>query len=60
MTASYVSDDLDTPIFTQTSIAVWVLTAGAAAFHAVRLYCRHRFSVLWWDDALLTVSWVRR
>ena len=52
-------DGGDAAIFTQTNIAVWVLTMSSGAFLAVRLWCRHRFSKLWWDDALLTFSWVR-
>jgi hypothetical protein len=54
----YQSDNGDAAIFTQTNIAVWVLTLSSGAFLAVRLWCRHRFSKLWWDDALLTFSWV--
>ncbi len=55
---SYPVDNGDAAIFTQTNIAVWVLTCSSGAFLVVRLWCRHRFSKLWWDDALLTVSWV--
>jgi hypothetical protein len=53
-----IDDDGDAAIFTQTNIAIWVLTSASGAFLAVRLWCRHRFSKLWWDDALLTFSWV--
>ncbi len=59
MTATYETDNGDAPIFTQTNTAVWVLTTAAGVFLAVRLWCRYRFSKLWWDDALLVVSWVR-
>lgn len=52
------SDNGDAAIFTQTNIAVWVLTVASGLFLAVRLWCRHRYSKLWWDDALLTFSWV--
>jgi hypothetical protein len=51
------SDNGDASIFGQTNVAVWVLTAASGAFLFVRLWCRHRFSKLWWDDAVLTVSW---
>ncbi|KAK4031824.1 hypothetical protein C8A01DRAFT_51224 [Parachaetomium inaequale] len=54
----FQSDNGDAAIFTQTNIAVWVLTLSSGAFLALRLWCRHRFSKLWWDDALLTLSWV--
>ncbi len=53
-----IDDDGDAAIFAQTNIAIWVLTSASGAFLAVRLWCRHRFSKLWWDDALLTLSWV--
>ncbi len=45
-------------IFTQTNIAVWVLTLSSGCFLGIRLWCRHHYSKLWWDDALLAVSWV--
>ena len=51
-------DSADVAIFTQTNIAIWVLTASSGIFLAVRLWCRYRFSKLWWDDALLAWSWV--
>ncbi|KFZ02997.1 hypothetical protein V502_11321 [Pseudogymnoascus sp. VKM F-4520 (FW-2644)] len=44
--------------FVQTNIAVWILTSAATAFLAVRLYCRLRFSQVWWDDFVLTSSWL--
>ncbi|KAK2811477.1 hypothetical protein FQN50_002100 [Emmonsiellopsis sp. PD_5] len=44
--------------FAQTNIAVWILTSAAAAFLFVRLYCRARFSHVWWDDFVLTTSWL--
>jgi len=53
------SDNGDESIFTETNIAIWVLTSSSGLFLAVRLWCRHRFSKLWWDDAVLTLSWVR-
>ncbi len=60
MSTTYDTDNGDARVFTQTNVAVWVLTSAAGAFFAVRLWCRYRFSKLWWDDALLAVSWVRR
>jgi hypothetical protein len=60
MDSKYNSDNGDAAIFSQTNIAVWVLTSASGAFLAIRLWCRHRFSKLWWDDALLTLSWVCR
>jgi hypothetical protein len=45
--------------FVQSNIAIWILTCASAAFLFVRLYCRLRFSSVWWDDFVLTVSWVR-
>ncbi|KAK2784785.1 hypothetical protein FQN52_008870 [Onygenales sp. PD_12] len=44
--------------FAQTNIAVWILTAASAAFLFVRLYCRMHFSHVWWDDFVLTTSWL--
>ncbi|KAK4150901.1 hypothetical protein C8A00DRAFT_45794 [Chaetomidium leptoderma] len=56
-TTVYQSDNGDAQIFTQTNIAIWVLTSASGAFLFVRLWCRHRFSSLWWDDGLLAFSW---
>jgi hypothetical protein len=53
------SDEGDAQIFGQTNVAIWVLTGAAGAFLGVRLWCRYRFSKLWWDDGVLTFSWVR-
>jgi hypothetical protein len=53
------SDNGDASIFAQTNVAIWVLTMSSALFLGIRLWCRNRFSKLWWDDALLTLSWVR-
>ncbi|KAL2162488.1 hypothetical protein VTH06DRAFT_7402 [Thermothelomyces fergusii] len=47
----------DSSIFPQTTVAIWVLTCASGAFLAVRLWCRHRFSKLWWDDYILSLSW---
>jgi hypothetical protein len=55
----YQSDNGDASIFSQTLVATWVLTVAAGAFLIVRLACRHRFSKLWWDDLVLSISWVR-
>ncbi|KAK4119590.1 hypothetical protein N657DRAFT_684384 [Parathielavia appendiculata] len=52
------SDEGDATIFPQTNIAIWVLTAASGAFLALRLGCRQRFSKLWWDDGLLSLSWL--
>jgi hypothetical protein len=52
------SDSGDDAVFAQTNVAIWVLTLSSGAFLAVRLWCRHQFSKLWWDDALLVLSWV--
>lgn len=60
MDPKFNSDNGDAAIFFQTNIAVWVLTSASGGFLAIRLWCRHRFSKLWWDDALLTLSWVCR
>jgi len=55
---SYQNDDGgDAAIFSQTNVAVWVLTAASGGFLFVRLWCRHRFSKLWWDDFVLSLSW---
>lgn len=56
---AYQSDNGDASIFSQTLVAVWVLTCASGAFLFVRLWCRHRFSKLWWDDLVLSISWVR-
>ncbi|KAL2148983.1 hypothetical protein VTH82DRAFT_1669 [Thermothelomyces myriococcoides] len=50
-------DNSDSAIFSQTTVAIWVLTTASGAFLAVRLWCRHRFSKLWWDDCVLSLSW---
>lgn len=52
------SDEGDDSIYVQTNIASWTLTGGAGIFLAVRLYCRIRFSRPWWDDFVLTLSWL--
>ncbi len=42
------------------NIAVWILTAVAAVFIALRFYCKiSRSKPLWWDDYLMLASWVR-
>jgi hypothetical protein len=56
--STYQDDNGDAAIFTQTNIAVWVLTLSSGIFLAVRLWCRYHYSKLWWDDALLAWSWV--
>ncbi|KAK3898115.1 hypothetical protein C8A05DRAFT_19247 [Staphylotrichum tortipilum] len=52
------NDDGDATIFGQTNVAIWVLTGASGAFLAVRIWCRYAFSKLFWDDALLVLSWV--
>lgn len=42
----------------QANVANWILTAASGAFLFVRLWCRFRFSKLWWDDFVLTAAWV--
>ncbi|KAK2757295.1 hypothetical protein FQN54_004809 [Arachnomyces sp. PD_36] len=44
--------------FTHTNVAIWILTSAAASFLFVRLYCRFRYSHVWWDDFVLTISWL--
>ncbi|KAK3900615.1 hypothetical protein C8A05DRAFT_35750 [Staphylotrichum tortipilum] len=58
VTSGYQVDNGDEAIFTQTNIAVWVLTMSAGGFLVLRLWCRHCYSKLWWDDALLVVAWI--
>lgn len=41
-----------------TNIAIWILISTSAAFLGVRLWCRHHTAKMWWDDLVLTVSWV--
>lgn len=48
----------DDEIFAQTNAAIWILTSASGAFLLLRLWCRYRFSKLWWDDGLLWISWV--
>jgi len=42
----------------ETNVAIWFLVSGSAIFLTLRLVLRHRSAKLWWDDLLLTVSWV--
>ncbi|KAM7185066.1 hypothetical protein V8F33_012628 [Rhypophila sp. PSN 637] len=41
-----------------TNIAIWILIGTSAAFLGVRLWCRHHTAKMWWDDLVLTVSWM--
>ncbi|KAK3312834.1 hypothetical protein B0H66DRAFT_568975 [Apodospora peruviana] len=41
-----------------TNIAIWILIGTSAVFLFVRLWCRHYAAKLWWDDLLLTISWI--
>jgi len=43
----------------QLTYTIWLLTALAAVFLALRIFCklwRHRS--VWWDDYILIASWV--
>jgi len=43
----------------QVNFTMWLLTALAAMFLALRLYCKFlRHRGLWWDDHVLIASWV--
>jgi hypothetical protein len=40
--------------------SLWAMTVVAAVFLGLRLYCKvAKHTGLWWDDHVLTVSWVR-
>lgn len=52
--AGYSGDDQSAEI----NLAVWVLIGASTLFLAARLYCRQKFARLWWDDFLLTISWI--
>ncbi|KAL2126171.1 hypothetical protein VTI74DRAFT_1552 [Chaetomium olivicolor] len=52
-----MSDNEDS-IFAQTNSAIWILTSASGGFLLLRLWCRFRFSKLWWDDGLLALSWL--
>ncbi|KXX74083.1 hypothetical protein MMYC01_209855 [Madurella mycetomatis] len=41
-----------------TNVAIWILLSASAAFLFGRLWCRHHAAKLWWDDLVLTISWV--
>lgn len=43
----------------QVNYAIWALTAAAATFLGLRVYCKFlRRRGLWWDDYILIASWV--
>ncbi|CZT42540.1 uncharacterized protein RSE6_02463 [Rhynchosporium secalis] len=43
----------------EVNIGLWVLLAGATVFLGLRLYCKiSRRTGLWYDDYVLTVSWL--
>ncbi len=43
----------------ETVTVVWVLTAAATVFLALRIYCKAKIARgMWWDDYVLIVSWV--
>lgn len=52
------TDNGDESIFSQTNVAVWVLMSASAMFLFMRLWCRHHFSKWWYDDGVLTITWV--
>ncbi|KAK3950633.1 hypothetical protein QBC32DRAFT_375912 [Pseudoneurospora amorphoporcata] len=44
---------------TQVNFSCWFLTALAALFLGLRIYCkRYRVRGLWWDDHVLIISWI--
>ncbi|KAK1751257.1 hypothetical protein QBC47DRAFT_454639 [Echria macrotheca] len=43
---------------TEINFAVWLLVGVSTLFLAVRLWCRQHFAQLWWDDLVLTISWL--
>ncbi|KAK4031415.1 hypothetical protein C8A01DRAFT_51494 [Parachaetomium inaequale] len=43
---------------TRANVGIWVLISTSAVFLLLRLWLRHRSAKLWWDDMLLSVSWV--
>src|SRR4051794_20929091 len=42
----------------ETNAAVWTLVIASGGFLSLRLWLRQRSAKLWWDDLVLTVSWV--
>lgn len=45
----------------EVNFSCWALTALAAAFMGLRIYCKkYRGRGLWWDDHVLILSWVCR
>jgi len=52
--AGYNGEDQSAEI----NLAVWALVSVSALFLFARLWCRQRFAQMWWDDLVLTVSWV--
>ncbi|KAK4446318.1 hypothetical protein QBC34DRAFT_331839, partial [Podospora aff. communis PSN243] len=42
----------------ETNVAVWMLVASSGSFLGLRLWLRQKSAKLWWDDFVLTVSWV--
>ncbi|KAK0649871.1 hypothetical protein B0T16DRAFT_325190 [Cercophora newfieldiana] len=42
----------------ETNAAIWVLVSASGIFLSLRLWLRQRSAKLWWDDLVLTVSWV--
>ncbi|KAK4165502.1 hypothetical protein QBC43DRAFT_30369 [Cladorrhinum sp. PSN259] len=43
---------------TEINLAVWLLISVSTVILAARLYCRYKFTRLWWDDIVLTISWI--
>ncbi|KAK0609476.1 hypothetical protein B0T14DRAFT_441966 [Immersiella caudata] len=42
----------------ETNVAVWMLVGSSATFLGLRLWLRQKSSKMWWDDLVLTVSWI--
>ncbi|KAI0007678.1 hypothetical protein F4779DRAFT_619367 [Xylariaceae sp. FL0662B] len=50
--------DLDNA-FAASNAGVWTLTASATAILGFRLWCRRSFAQgWWWDDCVLSISWI--
>jgi hypothetical protein len=43
---------------TRANVGIWVLISASGAFLSLRLWLRHRSAKFWWDDLMLSVSWV--
>lgn len=46
-------------VIKELNFTIWVLIASAAGFLGLRIYCKlYRQRGLWWDDYVLTASFV--